>query len=254
MSSAKENQHIARLIVGAMSIDGDMDEKELQKCAATLNEIGMGQLVAEVGVALEEVDSNFNVFKECKDLVASLGSNSKELSPLIYRIVVDVLASDRFVSMREASYLAAIAKRLDLEWEDAQNIFKKEMARRRGRLEVSGAQIDEAINKNLKELLSFPGSEELVGELDEDSLEELLHEAEAGADVCQDEVARAMTILGLKPGAKLEDAEGVWLETINKLNLPKLAEIGETFVSAAIDRMTAINNAYKTILALHNKS
>lgn len=253
MSSAKENKHIARLIVGAMSIDGSMDEKELKKCAATLNEIGMGQLVAEVGIALDEVDSNFNVFQECRDLVQSLGSNSRELSPLIYRIVVDVVASDRFVSMREASYLAAIAKRLDLEWEEAQNIFKKEMARRRGRLEISGTQIDEAINKNLKELLSFSGSDELVGELDEDSLEEMLHQAEAGADVSQDDVARAMTILGLKSNAKLEDAEKVWLETINNLNLPKLAEIGETFVSAAIDRVTAINNAYKTILAFFKK-
>jgi len=136
---------------------------------------------------------------------------------------------------------------------DAQAIFKTEMARQRSRLEVSGSAIDEMLNKNLKDLLSFSGADDMVGELDENSLEEMLHQADQGAEVCKDEVARAMTILGLKSNATLEDAEQVWRETIDKLNLPKMAELGETFVSAAIDRITAINSAYKIILAYTNK-
>ncbi len=249
MSSSKQNQHIARLIIGAMTIDGEMSDKELAKCGATLEAIGMGQLVAYLGSVLEEDESQYNMFQECKDLVQSLGSESKEVSPLVFRIIVDVIAADRFVSLREASYLAAMAKRLDMSMSDAQTIFKTEMARQRSRLEVSGSDIDEMLNKNLKDLLSFAGADDMVGELDQNSLEEMIHQADQGAEVCKDEVARAMTILGLKSNSTLEDAETVWRETIEKLNLPKMAELGETFVSAAIDRISAINDAYKTILA-----
>jgi len=253
LSSSKQNQHIARLIVGAMTIDGEMSKGELQKCGKTLESIGMGQLVAHLGGVMEEDAGDINMFQECKDLVASLGSESKELSPLIFRIVVDVVAADRFVSLREASYLAAVAKRLDMSMDDAKSIFKTEMARQRSRLEVSGSAIDEMINKNLKDLLSFQGAEDMVGELDEHALEEMLHQADEGAEVSKDEVTRAMAILGLDNNSTLKDAEKVWRETIKKLNLPQMAELGETFVSAALDRITAINNAYKTVLDYTSK-
>ena len=51
------------------------------------------------------------------------------------------------------------------------------MASRRGRLEISGNQVDEMINPNLKKLLSFKGAEDLVGELADNSIEELMHNA-----------------------------------------------------------------------------
>ena len=253
MSSSKQNQHIARLIIGAMTIDGEMSDKELAKCGATLEAIGMGQLVAYLGSVLQEDESQYNMFQECKDLVTSLGSESKEVSPLVFRIVVDVVAADRFVSLREASYLAAMAKRLDMSMDDAKSIFKTEMARQRSRLEVSGSEIDEALNKNLKDLLSFKGADDIVGELDENALEEMLHQADEGSQVCKDEVSRAMTILGLQSNSTIKDADKVCMQTIHKPNVPQMAELGETFVSAAIDRITAINNAYKTVLAYTNK-
>lgn len=254
MSSAKQNRSIAKLIVGAMTIDGSLDQTERKKVAHTLKTIGFGELIADFGAALDEDDGNFNMFQEVKDLVESLGSEAPEVAPLIFRVVSDVVAHDRFVSVREASYLAGMAKRLNLTDKQAQQIFRQVMAERRGRLEISGKDIDEAINANLKNLLSFEGSDEMVGELDEDSLEELMHSAEEGAQVSKDDFARAMTILGLKTNAKLEDAEEVWRETIDGLNLPKMADLGETFVSAAISRISIINDAYKTILHFHEQA
>lgn len=254
MSSAKQNRSIARLIVGAMTIDGSMDKKERQKVANTLNVIGFGELVADVGAAIEEDDGSFNMFEECKEVMDSLGSEAEEVAPLIFRVVCDVIAHDRFVSVREASYLAGMAKRLGLTAPAAQNIFKQVMAERRGRLEVSGKDIDEAINANLKALLSFHGAEDLVGEAEADALEELMHSMEEASNVSRDEFSRAMAILGLKSNAKLEDAEEVWRDTIDNLNLPKMADLGETFVTAAIARISKINEAYKTILHFHNQA
>lgn len=257
MSSAKQNRSIARLIVGAMSIDGTLDEKEAQKVANTLRAIGMGELVADVGAVIEDGEyDTVNIYQECKNLGESLGSDSHEISPLIFRIITDVVAHDRFVSEREAAFLSSMAKRLGLNNGQARKVFKEVIAQRRSRLEVTSKSIDETINPDLKDLLSFAGADEMVGEVEADSLEELYHNAqqgmEEGAIISQDEFARAMTILGLDCNAKLEDAEEVWRETINNLNLPKMVDLGETFVSAAISRITRINDAYKTILHFHS--
>ena len=254
MSSAKQNKSIAKLIVGAMTIDGSLDKKERQKVAHTLDVIGFGELIADVGAAIDEEDGSFNMFDECKAVMESLGSEAAEVAPLIYRVVCDVIAHDRFVSVREASYIAGMGKRLGLTPEMAQGIFKQVMAERRGRLEVAGKDIDEAINANLKNLLSFQGADDLVGEVEADALEELMHSMEEGANVSRDEFSRAMAMLGLKSNAKVEDAEAVWKETIDNLNLPKMADLGETFVTAAIGRISKINEAYKTILHFHSQA
>lgn len=258
MSSAVQNQLIARLIVGAMSIDGELTKKEAEKVARTLSEIGMPELVADVGAVIEAHDiDEFNMFKECRKLTESLGTDADMLAPMIFRLVCDVVANDRFVSEREATYLSAMAKRLGLTVDSAKSIFKQVMAMRRSRLESSGTVISEDINPYLKELLSFQGAEDLVGEADEDSIGEMMHAAkeamDEGEQISHDEMARSLTILGLGQNAKLEDAEEVWKDTINNLDLPKMAELGETFVSAAINRITRINDAYKTILHFHDQ-
>lgn len=252
MSSAKQNRHIARLIVGAMSIDGSMSKSERDKVAATLDRIGMGELIADVGAAIEDDDGTFNMFTECKDLHASLGGDAAEVTPLIFRVVCDVIASDRFVSAQEASYLSAMAKRLTLSDETATNIFKQVLAARKSRLEVAASGVDESIHPHLKKLLSFPGAEDLVGRSTEGSIDEMINRAyQSGAEVSVDDLARALTVLGLPETAKLNDATEVWKETIENLNLPKMANLGETFVSAAINRITRVNEAYKTILQFH---
>jgi hypothetical protein len=252
MSSAKQNRHIAKLIVGAMAIDGSLSKEEQKKVAVTLDKLGMSELIADVGAAIDEDQGDFNMFQECKDLVQSLGADAFDTAPVVFRMIADVIASDRFVSAQEASYLSALGKRLDLAPELARKVLRQVMADRRGRLEVSASAIDETIHPHLKALLSFPGAEELVGELSEDSLEEMMVQAQEamaeGCDVTLDDVERSLTVLGLNRGSTTEEAEQVWRETIDGLNLPKMANLGETFVTAALNRITRINDAYKTIL------
>lgn len=253
MSSAKQNRSIAKLIVGAMSIDGTLDRKESEKVAKTLQNIGMGELVADVGAVIEEGEHDqSNLYSECKELRDSLGSNADELAPVIFRIIADVVASDRFVSQREATYLSAMARRLEIPTKTAQSIFRQVMALRRGRLEVAGRQVDGTLNPYLKDLLSFSGSDELVGETDPAALSEMIYNANQalseGERLSHDDFERAMAVLGLDSRSKLADAETVWKETISNLNLPKMADLGETFVSAAIARITRVNDAYKTVL------
>jgi DnaJ-domain-containing protein 1 len=252
MSSAKQNKSIARLIVGAMSIDGQLDKKERLKVASALESLGMAELIADVGAAIEEDPGDFNMFQECDELLASLGSIAPDVSPLIFRIVADVVASDRFVSAQEATYLGAMAKKLKLSSETAQAIFKQVMADRHGRLEISGSSVNENFNPYLKELLSFAGADYLVGKNYED-IEENPPEAPA-EDLSQEEIDRAYAVLGLAETAGMREAEKVWRETIDHLDLPKMADLGETFVSAAINRITRINEAYKVVLKRFGKA
>jgi hypothetical protein len=185
----------------------------------------------------------------------SLGAEAAEMAPLIFRVVTDVVAHDRFVSAREAAYLSGVAKRLAIPLETAKSIFKQVMAERRARLEVAASNVDPEIHPNLRELLSFSGAEQLVGAITEGSIEDLLEQvSEEEARVSTDELLRAMTILGLDSNATLERAEEVWKETINNLDLPKMAGLGETFVSAAINRITRVNDAYKTVLGFHQSA
>jgi len=253
----KQNHHIARLIVGAMSIDGSLDNRELKKVAASLEKMGMEELIADIASAIEDYDSGFNMFEECKGLMQCLGSDSKDLNSLVFTIVADVIASDRFVSAQEAAYLSALGKRLKLSSAEAKSILKSVMAEKRGRLEIGARDVNEMLNPQLKELLSFEGSDRLVGEVSEDSLQELIHNAQEGMmegeKVSLDNMERALAILGLASNASLQDAEDVWKETIANLNLPKMADLGETFVTAALQRVTRINDAYKTVLNFYNK-
>ena len=65
------------------------------------------------------------------------------------------------------------------------------------------------------------------------------------------EVDRALAVLGLSTTASLEEAQAVWNETIDGVDLKAMANLGETFVTAALNRITEINDAYKTVLHVH---
>lgn len=249
MSSAKQNHSIARLIVGAMSIDGILDKSEQQKVARALEDLGMAELIADVGAAIEEDSGDFNMFTECQELLDSLGVIAYEVSPLIFRIVADVVASDHFVSQRELSYLSALAKKLGLSSEEAKGAFKQVLADRKARIEISAKDVDAGINPYLKDLLNFSGADLLVGH-SADIYEE---DNRTGiSSISHEDVNRALAILGLEVDADLKQVEAVWRETIDNLELPKMADLGETFVSAALHRITRINEAYKVILQ-HSK-
>lgn len=255
MSSAKQNQHIARLIVGAMSIDGSLSREEQKKVARSLEQLGMPELIADVGCAIEDDDGQFNLFEECKALLESLGSDADSLAPMTFRMIADVIAHDRFVSAQEATYLASVAKRFKISPELAKKIFKQVLTSHRSRLEVSGKSVDELINPTLKEFLSFDGADDLVGKLSDDSLEERLGRAKetlgTECEFSSEDVDRAMTVLGLTTGASVDEATEVWKETIETLHLPKMANLGESYVTAAISRISRINDAYRTIIRVH---
>jgi hypothetical protein len=256
MSSAKQNKHIGRLIVGAMSIDGTLSKAEQKKLATTLHEVGMDELMADVGSAIEEDNGTFNMFVECTELLASLGADAKDTAPIVFRVVCDVVAADRFVSAQEASYLSAMARKLEIADVTATSVFKQVLAERKSRLEVAASGVDEQIHPQLKKLLNFPGAEDLVGRSTENSIDAMVLEAETkGMDthVSVDELTRSLTVLGLSSNATLEDAKEVWKETIDNLNLPKMANLGATFVTAAINRISRINDAYKSIESFHER-
>jgi len=269
MSSAKQNNHIARLIVGAMCIDGSLDKEERKKVSCILEDLGMIELIADVGIALDADEGDFNLFEECDLLLASLGSIASEVAPLIFRIVADVVASDRFVSTHEVTYLSALSRRLGIQATIAAKIFQQVLAHTRGRLEISSKQVDININPYLKELLSFPGADFLTGrdyaaeaaalkqepkgepkkEPEKEPKKEPKKEiAEPELSVSPEELVRAFAVLGLEQNANKAQAEEVWRETITHLDLPKMADLGETFVSAAVNRITRINEAYKAVL------
>lgn len=212
----------------------------------------MAELIADVGAAIEDDFGDFNMFQECKDLLVVLGADAKDFTPLVFRIVCDVIASDRFVSAQEATYLSAMAKKLDLSDEKAMTVFKQVLADRNSRLEIAASSVDERIHPHLKKLLSFSGSEDLVGRSTSGSIDEMINNA-IDQHISVDDVTRALTVLGLPSTSGLDDATNVWKETIDNLNLPKMANLGETFVSAAINRISRINEAYKTVLNFHQK-
>lgn len=253
MSSAKQNHHIARLIVGAMTIDGSLDEHERQEIAQTLIEQGLSELVAYVGAAMEEDQGDFNLYTECDELLACMNNEAGEVMPLVFRLVCDVIAADRFVSERETLYISAMAKRLGLSVLSAQKIFQGVLASHRSRIEISGSKVNEILHPQLKELLSFEGADELVCDAE---TAQMMAEADqlkkdsvdSYAGVSGEELQRAFAVLGLTRMATMEACEEVWRETIKELDLPKLARMGETFVSAAIARITRINEAYKTVV------
>lgn len=251
MSSIEQNRHIARLLVGAMSIDGSLDSAEQQKLAKTLSDLGMEELLADVGAAFDEDQSNFNMFKEAKLLRDSLGTEADEYAPVIFQIIAQAVASDRFVSEQEASYLSALARRLRIEPEVSKEIFKTVLTELRSKIEVSGKQIDETLHPHLKELLSFSGAEQIVGQVNEDSLDERLHNAkeklDSECDFTLADVRSAMEAMGLSPSATYDEAEEYWKNTIKQLNLPQMAALGESFVTAALGRINKIHDAFRIV-------
>lgn len=250
MRSAQENRIIGRIIVGAMCIDGTLSKKERDHVAHILNKSGAPELVADVGLALENDMGDFDLFKECRDLLECLGSKAKAQAPEIFDLVARIVASDRYVSAEEASYLSAFSRRIKLSTEQSKRILKKIIEEKRGRLEISGEQVDAMIHPHLKELLSFCGAEEVVGELSANSIQERMYDASDLFDetLTMDDVEKALVSLGLSSGGTLEEAEEVWKETMESINLGSLAYQGEAFVGAALERAQKVQNAYSTLV------
>ena len=251
MSKVQENKHIARIIVGAMSIDGELSKEDQQKVISALQSLGMQELISDFGEALETDFGDFDLFQESKGLLAVLGDKAESSAPVIFRLICNVIVSDRFVSVLEASYLSALAKRLKLGIEKSREIFKSVMIQNRARLEVAPRSIDATVHPHLKELLSFEGADEIVGPHSEDSLEELLEAAKKDSSIeisySPEDAYKALGKLGLSKTASLEEANEVWQEAIKRTDLAAMARLGETFVAATLLRLTEMTEAVQVL-------
>lgn len=252
MSKIQENKHIARIIVGAMSIDGELSKDDQQKVITALQALGMQELIADFGNALETDYGDFDLFQESKNLIACLGDTAEARIPTIFKLICNVVVSDRFVSVLEASYLSAISKRLKLPIEKSREIFKEVMVANRARLEVAPKNIDAALHPHLKELLSFEGADQIVGPHSEDSLEELLETAKAEASIeisyTPEDAYNALAKLGLSKTASLEEAREAWVTAIQRTDLIAMARLGETFVLATLTRLSEMTSAYQILM------
>ncbi len=251
MRSSQENRIIGRIIVGAMCIDGTLNKKEREHVAQILTKRGASELVAYVGTALDEDLGDLDLFKECRDLLEHLGGKAQSAAPEIFKLVSSVVASDRYVSAQEAQYLSALARRLKISTEKSKSILKEIIEEKRGRLEISGGQVDALIHPHLKELLSFCGADEKVGALAENAIEEQLHHAEfdGSIHITPEDVEKALVVLGLSTtGGTLEEAEEVWKEKMEGVKLGQLAHQGASYVGAALEQALKVHSAYKTLL------
>ena len=254
MSIPVRNRSIARLIVGAMTIEGAVGPSDRNRLAESLRASGLDSLIADVGIALEDVDSNFNLFEECRILRETLGAEAPTLTPILFRIICDAIATDRFVSEQEATYLSALAKKLELPTDKARKILTEVLYSRKSRIEAAGSSIDEVIHPHLKSLMTFEGAEDLVGPIDPNSIEALIEEQQASGKTEQatiTELHAALGTLGLTDRATLEDAKTAWREILETTNLSKLSDAGDAFVSAAIDRLSKMHAAFVVIRRFH---
>ena len=85
-----ENKHIANLIVGAMSIDGELCIADRNKAVAALEAMQMHELVADLGQAIENDSGDFDLFKESKELISLLGKNSGAKLADIFKVICKI--------------------------------------------------------------------------------------------------------------------------------------------------------------------
>ena len=244
-----ENKHIANLIVGAMSIDGELCTEDRSKAISALEAMQMHELVSDLGLAIENDDGDFDLFRESRELINALGKDSSARLADIFKVICKVLSSDRFLSVQEATYLSALTKRFKLELPVAQNILKEVLVLKRGRIEVSAEQIE--MHQGLKELLSFEGSEEIVGAVCEDSIEEQLlsakETANASLDYSIEDVHSALNKLALPKTASLDEAKQEWMSVVDNTDLKAMAKLGESFVLASAIKVKEATEAYHFI-------
>ena len=259
MFSNEESKIIARLIVAGVSIDGSLNSKERESLAeCILNQTyinsSLNTLVADVGYALDNDFGDFDIFQDSKNLLDKLGSRAVEISPKIFKLVSACVSGDRFISAQEASFLSALSRRLKISTPIAGKILKELIESKRGKIEVGGEQIDALIHPHLKELLSFSGSNELVGEIKEDSLEERIFQASQELSEIKkyshEEIQNSLSALGLNSTSSIEDAKEIWQKSLASINLLKLSEQGETFVTAALNQAKIINDAYTLLVSV----
>lgn len=251
MFTNEENKSIARIIVAGASIDGTLNSADREMLSNALLKLNLEDLLAEVGFALEHDSGDFDIFEDTKKLIETLGDRSRQLSPLIFEIMAQCISGDRYISTQEATFLSTIARRLKLSTSVAGSILKKVLESKKSKLEISGQQIDALVHPHLKELLSFCGSEELVGEINADSIEERLYQAqkELGEvkEYKHEDIQKALITLGLNGSSSIDDAKDAWMSCLAKIKPAQLTNQGPTFVAAAINKAKAINDAYLLI-------
>ena len=82
MDAKETNSSIARIVVGAMSIDGNLDQTEREKVAKSLTELGIPEMISFVGNAIDEDDGSFNLYFEVDKLSKGISKNKEKLSQL----------------------------------------------------------------------------------------------------------------------------------------------------------------------------
>lgn len=248
MFTLEERKAIARIIVAGASIDGTLNSHDRESLSKILNALQLTDVLAEVGFALDHDFGDFDIFHETKILNETLGERAKKLTPIIFEIITQCVSGDRFVSAQEATFLSTLARRLKLSTHIAGKILKGVLESKRSKLEINGDQIDALLHPHLKELLSFSGSEDLVGEIHEDSIEERLYQAQQELQTTDtyaiEDIQSALITLGLNSSSSIEDAKDAWASQLEEIKLHALLHQGPAFVSAALQRAGKINEAY----------
>ncbi len=243
MYIAEVNKAVARLIVCGMSIDSELSKKERESLATTINSLKADYLLSDIGIALEEDDGDLDLFQEGK-IITENNLAASEIES-IFSLICNIISSDRFISFNEANFLSALSKRLRLPIKNAKEILQKALSTRNGRLEISGKQIDPILHPHLKDLLSFEGAENIIGEVPKDSLEELLQTTKS--NYSEEDVKQALIKLGLTSYARPEEAYEALKDLISSTNLSKLAEQGIEYVDAGVKKISEATTAVKII-------
>lgn len=250
MRTLQANKAIATILVGAMGIDGSLSKEERERVAKVLTAMGEVELLPEVGLALDNDFGDFDLFRECKNLLQTPISQSQEEVQKVFKLVASVISTDRFVSQDEASFLSALSRCLKIAPDRAKKILQEVLAARKGRIEISGDNVDALLHPHLKELLSFSGAEDIVGEAPKNSFEEGFYSASSdlsSGQYSEENIRKALGLLGLNSFSTPEEAEEAWLEIINSTDIKVLAKQGIDYLISTLSALTKASEAYKLI-------
>ncbi len=249
MRTVQANKAIATIIVGAMGIDGSLSKEEREQLAKVLSQLGEQALLPDIGVALDNDFGDFDLFRESKALIQSLGTDSNDELQNVFKLVVSVISTDRFVSQDEASFLSALSRAIKISPDRAKKILQEVLTAKKSRIEISGDSVDAMLHPHLKELLSFSGAEEIVGIAPKDSFEEGFIEAGefSSGDFSEENIRKALKTLGLNSFSTPDEAEEAWLEIVNTADLKVLAKQGIDYLIATLSALTKASEAYKLI-------
>ncbi len=249
MRTLQANKAIATIIVGAMGIDGSLSTEERDHVAKVLNDLGEESLLPEIGIALDNDFGDFDLFRESKTLIQSLGLNAKDEVLKVFKLVASIISTDRFVSQDEASFLSSLSRSLKISPDKGKKILHEVLSSKKSRLEISGDSVDAMLHPHLKELLSFTGAEEIVGEAPTDSFEEgFMNSGDLSSDdFSEEKIKQALATLGLNSFSTPDEAEEAWLEIIKSTDIQTVAKQGIDYLIATLNALRKTSEAYKLI-------